>query len=432
MKITEKRTQVNAQHILNVAVDVASRKLDVHFELPVSPGCHRVYQETIVNRSLSIKKALDNYRKLALEQGYLNLRIVCEPTGPYSRNLLAMALDQNCLTAYVSGEAVKNAKVIEFNSHNKTDAADAQVIYSLAERNKVLVHREYSREYACLRVLNTHYEDIDKNCVRARNQIHNTLKLLFPDCSLSSDALYSKTGQAVYQCYQFNPWAITSYGYRKFELRIKKKAKYARKKTLRKIFDDAQASCLKSTQDISTSLSMCLSDHYDDFLSNDARKEQLQAQMCVLLSKIRLNDEHVPASQKDFVSEFHIARLLAETGPLSDFNNLKQLNNYLGLNLRERQSGTYKGRAKLSKRGRPLARKILSLIILPLVRKEALYGPAYHKEKELSGKPGKLLMCNYMKKWFKAFFGIYRSQSAFDKSRLFIDRGTYEKLEASA
>ena len=44
MKITEKRTQVNAQHILNVGVDVASRKLDVHFELPVSPGCQRVYR----------------------------------------------------------------------------------------------------------------------------------------------------------------------------------------------------------------------------------------------------------------------------------------------------------------------------------------------------------------------------------------------------
>jgi len=432
MKVTEKRTQVNAQHILNVAVDVASRKLDVHFELPLSPGCQRVYQETIVNSSISIKKSLEKYHNLAVEQGYLNTRVVCEPTGPYSRNLLTLARDRNCLTAYVSGEAVKNAKVIEFNSHNKTDAADAQVIYSLAERNKVLVHREYSRDYACLRVLNTHYEDIDKNCVRARNQVHNTLKHLFPDCSLDSDALYSKTGQAIYSCYRFNPWLITAYGYSKFEARIKKKAKYARKKTLRKIFDEAKASCLKSTQELATSLSMCLSAHYDDFLINDDRKKQLREQMCELLGSIRLEDEQIPAEQKDFVSEFHIARLLAETGPLSDFKNFNQLNNYLGLNLRERQSGTYKGRAKLSKRGRPLARKVLSLIILPLVKESALYGPAYHKEKKRSGKPGKLLMCNYMKKWFKAFFGIYRSHSAFDKSRLFIDRGSYEKLKASA
>ena len=152
--------------------------------------------------------------------------------------------------------------------------------------------------------------------------------------------------------------------------------------------------------------------------------------MCEILGSVRLEDEQIPESQKDFVSEFYIARLLAETGPLSDFNNLKQLNNYLGLSLRERQSGMYKGRAKLSKRGRPLARKVLSLIILPLVKKQALYGASYHKSKE--HKAGTLLMCNYMKKWLKAFFGIYRSQSAFDKSRLFIDRGTYEKIKVSA
>ena len=431
MKITVKTTPVNTKHILNVGVDVASRKLDIHSEVETSPGSRQVYQETIVNRSLSIKKALDNYRKLALDQGYLNLRIVCEPTGPYSRNLLAMALDQNCLTAYVSGEAVKNSKVIEFNSHNKTDTADAEVIYTLAERNKVLVHREYSADYGNLRTLNTHYEDIEKNCVRARNQIHNKPQLFFPDCPLTKTTLYSNTGQAVYKCYQFNPWLITAYGYSNFESRIKKKAKYARKATLREIFDSATASCLKSQEDLSTSLSVCLSDHYEDFLRNDTRKEQIQAQMCELLREIRLTDKNIPAAQKDFVSEFHIARLLAESGPLSDFNNLKQLYNYLGLNLSERQSGISKGRAKLSKRGRPLGRKVLSLITFPLVRKEALFGATYHKAKN-NGKPSKLLMCNYMKKWLKAFFGIYRSKSAFDKSRLFIDRGTYEKIAASA
>ena len=202
--------------------------------------------------------------------------------------------------------------------------------------------------------------------------------------------------------------------------------------TLKRIYRDAELSVKYHCSDASGTLQSILSDHYDNCLRGIERKEKLKQQMREILSEIREDDPRIPQARKNLISEFHIARLLAETGPLSDFTNLPQLYKYLGLNLRERQSGDYKGRVRLSKRGRSLARKVLSLVVLPLVTKRALYGEDYHRIKTGKDKPGKLLMCIFMKKFLKSFFGIYRSSQAFDQRRLFIDRGKYEKLNSSS
>ena len=430
MKVTEKIVEVNANHILNIGVDVSSRKLDVHFECALQINKREVYREQIKKRSDEIEKSLKKYLSVAQTKGFLNLRIVCEPTGPYSINLLAMAKHLNCLTAYVSGEAVKNSKVIEFNGTNKNDLVDAEVINSLAERNKVLIHRTYSAEYTRLRILNSHYEDIDKAYVSARNQVHNTLKQLWPDWSSKKSILYSRTGEALYKLYGLNPWEIVSHNYSYFAKRMRTHCKGVWSSTLKKIYRDAELSVKGHCSDASSTLESILGDHYENYLRGKERKASLKDEMREILSEIRQEDPRIPQARKNFISEFHIARLLAETGPLSDFSNLDQLNKYLGLNLRERQSGDYQGKVRLSKRGRSLARKVLSLVTLSLVRKKHLYGPDYHRIKTEKDKPGKLLMCIFMKRFLKSFFGIYRSNQSFDPRRLFIDRGKYEKLNS--
>jgi transposase len=54
---------------------------------------------------------------------------------------------------------------------------------------------------------------------------------------------------------------------------------------------------------------------------------------------------------------------------------------YAGLNIQMRQSGQYRGQYRIAKRGRPLLRRILALIVLPLVRRKGLHGPYYHQKR---------------------------------------------------
>jgi len=432
MKVSEKVVEINVNHILNIGIDVASRKLDIHFECPIKVNSREVYRDQIANRSDIIASSLEKYRSLAQEKGYQNIRIVCEPTGPYSINLLNVAQSLNCFTAYANPESVAKSKVIETNECGKTDPIDAEIINNLAERNKVLTHRTYSKEYANLRVLNSHYEDLDRSYVSARNQVHKTLKMLFPDFSMKVDTVFSKTGQTLYKFYGFSPWRITAQGFKHFNNKLRLNAKGVRNSTIQKIWDDAIATCKYNCSDIAWSLSERLGDHYEDYLRYKDRKDRLKKQMITILKEIRKEEPTIAKASTNFVSEFHVARLLAETGPLSDFNTHKELLNYIGMNLRERKSGFYTGKTKLSKKGRPVARKVLSQIVLPLVHRKRLYGPAYHSIKKRTGKPGTLLMTNFMRKFLKSFFGIYKSKSEFDENRLFIDAGAYNKLFKSA
>jgi len=114
-----------------------------------------------------------------------------------------------------------------------------------------------------------------------------------------------------------------------------------------------------------------------------------------------------------------LSRIVAETGPLSDFRTVKQLMRYAGLNLLERQSGKYKGQLKISRRGRSALRDVLNRLSLPLTTRKGLYGAYYHRKREVDRMPGDKAMTCVMRKFLKMFFGWYRSGEAFDVSRVF-------------
>jgi transposase len=431
MKVSEEIIEVNPIKALNIGVDVASKKLDIYFEVQ-NGNTRKVYREKIPNRSTDIIAFLHECQVLADANNFTHVQVVCEPTGPYAVNLLSSALSHNCLTAFVNPEAVHKSKVIETNSSGKTDLIDAKVIFRLAQQERLLIHRIYSKEYGQLREYGKHYDDVENDYTRARNHIASTLQILWPDYSSKIDNIYSKAGQTLFAEYGFNPWLIIKQGKTHFFENMRKKSKGVRNSTLEKLWSDAEATCQHNNSDLASDHQEIFAYHYELYLHCEDRKKWLQNKMKQILKVIRQSDENIPAAQVNFVSELNIARLLGETGPLRDFKSYEQLQNYLGMNLRERQSGDYKGKTQLSKKGRPLGRKILSQIVLPLVKTSRLYGPAYHKKREETGKPGTLVMTNFMRKFLKSFRGIYFSNEQFDLMRLFIDKGAYHKLYKTA
>lgn len=138
-------------------------------------------------------------------------------------------------------------------------------------------------------------------------------------------------------------------------------------------------------------------------------------------------DSRVPREEKGVITTFHLARIVSETGPLSDFESWRKLMRFAGLNLRERQSGKYRGKTKIAKKGRSGLRKILSQAVLPLVTREGLYGQYYHNKKEETKMPGTKAMTIVMRKFLKMLFGWYRSGKAFDRDRAFTCESSYLK-----
>jgi len=90
---------------------------------------------------------------------------------------------------------------------------------------------------------------------------------------------------------------------------------------------------------------------------------------------------------------------------------------YAGLNLRTRQSGTFQGQNKISKKSRKLLRKVFQAIALPLFKRSCLYGDFYHKKKDEAKIPGNKAMTIIARHLLRKIYGCYRSGEAFHEQR---------------
>ena len=387
------------------------------------------FQKKPVEVGLTIEKELTRFQKMANSKGYDGLRVIAEPTGVYHKKLFRIARQMGHKTAIVNPESAYKFKVIESNDAGKTDSKDCRVIFLLAKYDKTLIDRNIQKEYAVLRNLHTHYIDQEKVYVSLRCKIFNLLKELFCDYSFSSKFLYTKSGRQLVKRFKANPYRITKYGPAYFYKRMKKYAPHIRKSTIQKLWQDAKVSSRHQLNpDYVKVLEFQFKCLWEDFLAVEERKEIIKNKMLATYESLRLADPNLPYPVKGFITKFRIAQLLAETGPLSDFDSTNQLMRYAGLNIRERQSGRYKGQNRISKKGRANLRRVLGYIVLPLVKKKALMGSRYHSKKD-AGMPGTKAMVAMMRKVLSIIYGWYKSGQPFDMDRIFLDESQYNKLK---
>jgi len=428
MKITQTAQKINLNNIVDISVDVHKDTLCFFFEID-----GKEFSDTCGNRSTVIEKRLLSYHKIAMEHGRKSLRVICEPTGQFQNKLMRTARRLGFLTNYVNAESVAKFRVVESNDNNKTDKKDPRVISTLGKLNKVVKFRMIGEDYLMLRKLHKIYDECDVAITSHRCRISKLLVELFCDYSFKKDFLYSNSGLALVEQYGCNPYRIVEDGYTVFCKKMKKTAPRIMSRTLERLWEDAGSSALNDMPaGYVQVLEEYLYDRLDDYFKVLERKEKITGQMIEILKKLRQDDPLIPPPTPKVISEKNLARLLAETGPLSDFDNWRKLMRYAGLNLKTRQSGTFQGRNKISKKGRRLLRKVLQAIALPLVKKGRLYGDFYHKKKEETKMPGNKAMTIVARHLLKKIFGWYRSGEAFDEQRFFTCKSRHKKLAKAA
>ena len=426
MKVSAVAETVKMDHVVDVCVDVSKEKLNVMFRC-----AGNVYEDEFANRTPQIEKRLKQYAETVREHGFVGLRIICEPTGQYHNKLTRTARRLGFLSCYVNTESVSKLRVVETNDAGKTDLKDPFIIATLGKLGKTLRLRELPEDYATLRRLGKMYDETSVDLTRVRCRIEKLRVEVFCDYSFKKDFMYRGNGRAIADLYGCNAYRIAKAGKTRFFARMKKAAPRIRIASLNRLWRDVRSSTLNELQQGYIDVSeQQFSMFWADFKRLEERKEGLVKQMVELLDKIREEDPKIPPPTKNVISAKNLARLLAETGPLDDFQNWRRLMRYAGLNLRERQSGKFIGQRKISKRGRRLLRKILQEIVLPLVRKDKMYGEYYHRKKDQQKMPGRKAMVVVMRQFLRKFFGWYRSNADFDIERWFTCHGEMMKKAA--
>lgn len=415
MKTTTTHRQSKVEGPAILAVDVSKERLNMACGI-----AGRLTDHECDNRTLVVEEQLGIFKRRAQMAGHDRILVVCEPTGCYHETLLQTAHRLGLETAWVSGEAVSKMRVIETNDSGKTDIKDPHVIHTLARLGKTLKHRRYEEPYCLLREWNGLYEQADVGLVRAKCLLASQIKALFPDYGFKKDFLFGTSGRALVEHYGANPWRIVRAGKRRFFKVMRRLAPRVRQQSLDLLYGQAESSVKnQSSSRRAEIMEHRLRQSWQDYLLYQARKNHAKQQMETLYQEARQIDPKLPQAQKGVITAVHLARIIAETGPLSDFSTLRQFMRYAGLNLRERQSGTFRGKTTLSKKGRSALRKVLSQIVLPLVKKKGLFGAYYHGKKERDGMPGTKAMTAVMRKFLKLLWGWYHSGGVFDRTRVF-------------
>jgi len=422
MRVTKVVEVIKAEQVMDVSVDVHKEEL---YALARTPG--KEYAEQFANTTPRIRKVIKDYQIIAADHGFQQIRIVCEPTGVYDRKLLRAARQLGALTSYVNAEAVAKFRVVQNNDNNKTDTSDPGVILTMAEHGHTIKHRMLPNEYLNLRKLGSLLDDEEVMVVRIRGHINNVRLELFCDWKFDKDFMYGNTGKALVAKYGANPYKIVKSGFTRFSSVMKRAVPCIRKTSIERLWAQAESSVLnEQPEGYIAILEQRLRDLYEDFWRHKSRKNGIEAEMIAILHELREDDPSIPPPTPDLISEKNFARLLGETGSLNDFQSEAKIMRYAGLNLCMRKSGQYQGKYKISKKGRPLLRKILSQIVLQLVRKNALYGDYYHEKKNRQSLPGAKIMTIVMRQYLRKFYGWYRSKQEFNKERFFTCEHEYE------
>jgi transposase len=417
MKNLQKFTDNNYSSCLPVFVDISKETLDY------SVGWAGSGQDSSIGQVSYRVEALDQWisgliASYELDGGY-QLKFVCEPTGGLQHKLALMAEKYQASLHFVDTERMYNARMITYGNSEKTDEKDPG-----AMRNLYLIGK--SRQYhspdvlqQTVRSLSREYEDLSQQAIRARNKIHSLLGYVFVDYSKPARFTFGSTGQALAAEFGFCPQYIVRAGYVEFARRIKAHVPRVRWASLKEIWAMAERSVGLGDPEFPDPRADYLSELYKQWVWLEQRKDRLTEQLHAYAQLYR-QQGWFPKHRLPSVSDWMLVRVIAETGPLQGFEHIRQLWAYLGIKLARRQSGKYKGKIKITKKGPALARKLLYQICLPLVKSDGWMHPIYNKQnpkRQANGK-GIRAINVVMRKLVGVIFSMQKTASPFQVQRL--------------
>jgi hypothetical protein len=218
----------------------------------------------------------------------------------------------------------------------------------IGQIDKTQDERVLEGEHALLRELGRMYEAENQAVVRARCRLDDLLRKLFCDLEKGKKFVFSNTGRAVAELYGWNPHKIVQDGFERFRQKMKQEVKGVHEATLEALWEQANRSVRQHRPPAEREmLEERLRQLWADYTRHEGRKEEIAGRMGELFEQLSRKGE-----APDRIGNLDAAmmgRLLGESGPLSDFDHWREVLHYCGLNLYERESGTYKGETKISK-----------------------------------------------------------------------------------
>lgn len=331
----------NTGGVALVAIDVASRQNAV---LVQPPGGAR--------KKLTVTNDLKGYRELShyLKKLKVPCKIGFEATGNYHRTLAFYLRQQGFELELISSVAASRTREAMFNSWDKNDPKDAQVILHMLQTGLTQTyHDPLVHQINDIQELSKTYCQVSLRKTRVQHSIMtHYLPLYFPEA-----AKYFHTSRAEWFTSLMmtfpNPAAVLKHDRQGF---IKAAQAVSGRKVnkaawLKDFYETARESIGLPVSEESEAIRMfrlVLQEHQD--LCRMRRAIEARAELYLQDNADYLRLRTIPG-----IGAVIALIILAEAGDLRRFSHYKKFLKYCGLNLSTQQSGAFRGLSKLSKHG---------------------------------------------------------------------------------
>jgi len=342
------KAKSNTNNTIWVAIDVAKHKHDVLIEYP--NGTRKI---------LVIKQSQEEFDRLKtyLKQENSDVTIGFEATGYYHRLLAYYLLKQNFTVKLISSIATARTRESQYNSRDKNDKKDAQVImYLLKSGITQHYHDPLVHNILDIQELSNTYRMTSLRKTKLQHSILNHyLPLYFPEAEryfCSTRANWFAKFFYEFPC----PSAITQYSLDTF---IKKSSKLAGRKVdkenwLKDVYKTAKNSIglpINSNSKTIDMFKLTLNEFSQLCTLRANIEEQADNYLCDNIDYNRLKT--VPG-----IGPIIALTILSEAGDIRRFSHVRQFLKFCGFDLTTKQSGNSRGKSTLSKRGNADLRKM--------------------------------------------------------------------------
>ena len=377
-RLARLRELVRAEYAI-VGVDLADKKQMV---VVTDHDSKVLARKTFRCRAWDLGIALDWAAERAEARGFVGVTVSCEPTGHRWRVLGQLAADRAMPFVCVQPMLTSWARRSEDLTHDKTDEKDAVLIARLTAQLRCYVPEPVDETWARLRHLGARREQLIVEAVSQIQQIRDLLECVWPAAlDTARQPFRSKTWAPAM-------WVIVDrdggdldrtrrLGATRFETAVRREiTKRGGKKPCLRIIRNLFAALADPAGVIAhrrgalERVQLLL----EDWADNQHKLADTEHRMVAVLDELQLTELVTSITG---ISAVGAAAILAETGDPMRFATARALVKHAGLAPREKLSGNFVGRTKLTGQGRPRLRVAAWRAVWGAQRANPVYGARY-------------------------------------------------------
>lgn len=323
-------------------------------------------RKTVKRRAWQLGGALAWAQQAALDAGFAGAVIACEPTGHRWRVVLDQCDELELSLVCVSPMLVNRERERDDLTRDRSDARDAVLIAGLAAALRCYEPERPTAQWARLRHLAASRLELIEAGGAARQRIGTLLECAWPAAlAAAGDPLRSTTWRATMavilaRCLEGDPASVRRMGWARFAAAVRRELpRWGGQRVTWRITRALWEATLDTTGGVAEQRHGALERTGDilvDWQRLRVQRDGVEARMVGILDALQLTDL---ATSIPGLSAVGAAAILAETGDPTRFDSARALVKHAGLAPRDNESGTFRGTAKISGRGRPELRLAL-------------------------------------------------------------------------